>query len=73
MKSDFQVMVVTPRCLDDAALAIAGSRSGAVGILDLGPLADLRAARKAVTDLVRLGGARIGVRFEANSDLEAVS
>ncbi len=73
MRSDFQVMVLTPRCLDDAALAIAGSRSGAVGVLDLGPLSDPVAGRRAITDLLRLGGAEIGVRFEADADLEAVS
>ena len=68
MKPEFRIMVLTPRGLDDAAIAVAGSRAGAVGILDLGCLVDVETARAAVNQLVRLGSGEIGLRIESTCD-----
>ncbi len=72
MNTEFRLMVMTPRCFGDPALAIAGSRAGALGILDLGALGDPETATKALADLVRLGGPDIGVRIEVNGDTDAL-
>jgi acyl transferase domain-containing protein/NAD(P)H-dependent flavin oxidoreductase YrpB (nitropropane dioxygenase family)/NAD(P)-dependent dehydrogenase (short-subunit alcohol dehydrogenase family) len=70
MGHELRTMVITLRCLHDAALAIAGSRAGAIGVLDVGCDMTAERARRALVDLVRLGGPEIGVRLEpgANDD-----
>ncbi|MCU0233239.1 MAG: nitronate monooxygenase, partial [Thermoanaerobaculales bacterium] len=73
MAGRLRVMVSTPRGQNDPALAIAGSRAGAVGILDLGALADLDGARHALTELLRLGRTAVGLRVEANGDASAIA
>ena len=72
MNDVLQAMVLTPRGLDDPALAIAGSRAGAVGVLDVGPLLDLRKSSEALNQLIRLGGDRVGVRVEDSAQPSSV-
>ena len=59
---------LTPRGLHDAALAIAGSRAGAIGILDLGSDTTAERARHAFADLLRLGRGELGLRLEFGVD-----
>ncbi len=71
MDHDLRTIVMTPRCLHDAALAIAGSRAGAIGVLDVGGDASAQRARGALSDLLTLGGASVGLRLEAGVDERA--
>lgn len=59
----FQVIVLTPPALTDSSLAIAASRAGATGILDLEYLRDERTAQEAVTRLAAYGRGHIGVKL----------
>jgi acyl transferase domain-containing protein/NAD(P)H-dependent flavin oxidoreductase YrpB (nitropropane dioxygenase family)/short-subunit dehydrogenase len=68
MSQELRTMVITPRCVHDAALAIAGSRAGAIGVLDVGSDITTARAHHALADLVRLGGAQIGLRLEIGAE-----
>lgn len=62
-----KAMILTPRCLNDPSLAIAGSRAGAMGVLDVGPLYDPDNSREALRQLIHLGGTRVGLRIEVSA------
>jgi len=62
----FQIIVVTPPDLVDASLAIAASRAGEIGVLDLEFAQSAEAAREAVDRLVRYGRGRIGVKLSGH-------
>src|SRR5262245_16753141 len=73
MNNKLRTMVSTPRSFHDAALAIASSRAGAIGVLDLGSDIASAHARNAIADLVRLGGSEIGLRLEIGADAGVVA
>jgi len=60
----FQLIALTPVRLDNPAIAIAASRGGGIGILDLGRWVDSAATREAVRTLGRFGK-NCGVRLDA--------
>ncbi|WP_040668799.1 nitronate monooxygenase, partial [Nitrolancea hollandica] len=64
---ELDYMVLTPAGIPDASLAIAGSRAGAVGLLNLEFVSDPVAARAAVSDLTTFGQGRIGVILDAEA------
>jgi len=57
------MIVLSPPGLVDASLAIAASRAGEIGILDLEYAQDKEAAGEAVRRLAQYGGNRIGVKL----------
>ena len=59
----FSLIALTPAGLDDPAIAIAASRAGELGVLDLGCSRDVRSARAAIEQLTRFGTGRLGVRL----------
>jgi acyl transferase domain-containing protein/NAD(P)H-dependent flavin oxidoreductase YrpB (nitropropane dioxygenase family)/NAD(P)-dependent dehydrogenase (short-subunit alcohol dehydrogenase family) len=61
---EFRWIALTAPGSDDASVAIAASRAGAAGVLDLEYFRDLRAARAAVEKLARLAGLDCGVKFD---------
>ena len=61
------VLVLTPPALLDPSIAIAASRAGATGVLDLEWTCDVDEAVEAVTTLVRLSRASCGVRLGADA------
>jgi acyl transferase domain-containing protein/NAD(P)H-dependent flavin oxidoreductase YrpB (nitropropane dioxygenase family)/NADP-dependent 3-hydroxy acid dehydrogenase YdfG len=69
---NFTLAALTPPDLADSAIAIAASRAGAIGLLDLtGAAAADR--RRALADLVRYGRARrLGVRADPDADLDGL-
>jgi acyl transferase domain-containing protein/NAD(P)H-dependent flavin oxidoreductase YrpB (nitropropane dioxygenase family)/NAD(P)-dependent dehydrogenase (short-subunit alcohol dehydrogenase family) len=67
--SNLRLVVLTPPGLIDPSLAIAGSRAGGLGVLDLEYGAQTPAARQAWTKLCHYGGNDIGLRL-SSQDLE---
>ncbi len=61
---EMQFAVVTPPISLDPSLAIAASRSGALGILNLELARTENAARDAVNRLAQFGGGRLGIRID---------
>ena len=59
------LIVVTPPGQGDPALAIAASRAGAPGVLDLQFLSDMERARVAVHNLVRHSRGRCGIKVDS--------
>lgn len=59
----FQMIILTPPGLIDPSLAIAGSRAGETGVLDLEYAKDEEAAREAVGKLALYGGKQIGIKL----------
>jgi hypothetical protein len=59
----FQMIVLTPPGLIDPSMAIAASRVGETGVLDLEYAQDEEAAREAVGKLARYGGNKIGIKL----------
>ncbi len=59
----FQIIVLSPPGLVDPSLAIAASRAGEIGILDLEYAQDKEAAGEALRRLAWYGGDRIGVKL----------
>ncbi|MEW6221190.1 MAG: nitronate monooxygenase, partial [Thermodesulfobacteriota bacterium] len=69
----FEVLACSlPSCAPDASLAIAGSRAGAVGILDLELCGDPGRAARELARLARFAGGPFGVRIPSAFDLHAV-
>ncbi|HEY2154038.1 MAG TPA: beta-ketoacyl synthase N-terminal-like domain-containing protein, partial [Isosphaeraceae bacterium] len=60
----FDLMVLTPSGAPDPALAIAGGRAGALGVLNLEFADDLDAAMSALADLAEHGRGRLGVLLD---------
>jgi hypothetical protein len=58
----FSLIALTPAGLDDPSMAIAASRSGKIGVLDLGHSRDEASARSALERLVRFAPRGAGVR-----------
>src|SRR5262249_38969853 len=68
------VMVQTPASLLDPSIAIAGSRSGAIGILSLDLPRDEKRTTAAITKLVRFAKGSIGVKLRSgDSQVEKIS
>lgn len=65
---DLDYMVLTPAGVPDASLAIAGSRAGAVGLLNLEFASDPDAGRAALSDLRTFGRGRTGVILDATAE-----
>ena len=63
----FEVLATTPAGLLDPSIAIAASRAGAVGVLDLEHAACVDTATAAVATLARLGRGEMGVRLAADA------
>src|SRR5947208_3177567 len=66
--SDFGFMVLTPAGTPDPALAIAGSRAGAVGVLNLELAADPSSSLGALEMLTSHGRGRRGVLLEGEAE-----
>ncbi len=64
----FGVMALTAPGLLDPSIAIAASRAGAFGILDLEYLSEQHAARAALARLVRFGRGDLGVKITGELD-----
>ncbi|HKP11359.1 MAG TPA: nitronate monooxygenase, partial [Blastocatellia bacterium] len=64
----FRLLGCTPPGLLDPAIAIATSRAGGVGILNLECARDEHAARAAVAKLARYGGSDCGIKLDANAE-----
>jgi len=71
MKTDdtkaFQLIALTPPGLPDPSLAIAASRAGELGVLDLEYVDDAQAALSAISKLSRYANGDCGVKFAANA------
>ena len=63
---DLEVIALTPEKLINPAIAIAASRAGAIGVLNLSSSPDLHASRQAIEALVRDGRGRWGVRLDSS-------
>jgi NAD(P)H-dependent flavin oxidoreductase YrpB (nitropropane dioxygenase family) len=59
----FRMIILTPPGLVDPSLAIATSRAGETGVLDLEYAQDGEAVRKAVGKLAQYGGKQIGIKL----------
>jgi acyl transferase domain-containing protein/NAD(P)H-dependent flavin oxidoreductase YrpB (nitropropane dioxygenase family)/NADP-dependent 3-hydroxy acid dehydrogenase YdfG len=66
LSSSFQIGVLTLPDPLDPAVAIAGSRAGALGLLDLTCVADAAEASRAISTLDRYGRGRLGLRLDAS-------
>ena len=64
------VLVLTPPACCDAALAIAASRAGAVGVLDLEYLDEPAVAGRELDRLQRYGSATFGVKVAAGTGVD---
>src|SRR5688572_24760534 len=64
---EFDFIVATPPGLADPALAIAASRAGALGVLDLQFVADAARALTAVEILARQAHRRCGVKLDSSA------
>lgn len=64
---EFQILVYTPVALADPAIAIAASRAGAVGILDLEYSRNLHSAWKAIGKLSRFAKGPWGVKADGRA------
>ncbi|MEA3337592.1 MAG: SDR family NAD(P)-dependent oxidoreductase [Chloroflexota bacterium] len=62
MLSDFRMLVTTPTRQLDPSLAIAASRAGGLGILDLEYITDVDAARRAMARLERYAKGPYGIK-----------
>ncbi|AMV36070.1 type I polyketide synthase [Planctomyces sp. SH-PL62] len=65
--SDFDWMVLTPGGFPDPSLAIAGSRAGAVGVLNLEFVDEMDLALTALDRLATMGRDRLGVLLDAGA------
>ncbi len=65
---DFEFIVLTPAGTPNPALAIAGSRAGALGILNLEFTGDSEASLSALTELAKHARGRFGVLLDAESE-----
>ncbi|HUD73330.1 MAG TPA: hypothetical protein VMQ62_15340, partial [Dongiaceae bacterium] len=63
-RSGFEFLCLTPGGLPDPAIAIAASRAGACGVLDLELVASLDEARAALATLARLARRPCGVKLD---------
>jgi hypothetical protein len=63
----FDYIVVTPPGFADPALAIAASRAGALGVLDLQFLDDEEIALAAVNTLARQSRNRCGIKLDSSA------
>ncbi len=63
----FDFIVVTPTGLPDPALAIAASRAGALGVLDLQFVSDTARALSAVEILARQARGRCGIKIDSRA------
>lgn len=63
----FDFIVVTPPGLADPSLAIAASRAGALGVLDLQFVGDTHRALAAVHTLARQSRGRCGIKFDSRA------
>lgn len=63
----FQLTALTPPGLLDPSIAIAASRAGGIGILDLEYVQDERAARAAIVRLARYAQNACGIRLDSQS------
>ncbi|HMM40682.1 MAG TPA: beta-ketoacyl synthase N-terminal-like domain-containing protein, partial [Thermomicrobiales bacterium] len=71
-RSAFEILVCSPPGMPDPTLPIAGSRAGAIGILNLELVADLGLAVDAIDRLVTFGRGRFGVLLDGDAaDLRA--
>jgi acyl transferase domain-containing protein/NAD(P)H-dependent flavin oxidoreductase YrpB (nitropropane dioxygenase family)/NAD(P)-dependent dehydrogenase (short-subunit alcohol dehydrogenase family) len=64
----FQVMALTPPGLDDPSIAIAASRAGGVGILDLEYATSEASALAAIEKLSRHSRGVFGIKFDGNAE-----
>ena len=64
---DFQLVVVSGAPVADASVAIAASRAGAVGVLDLTGIGNEQAASDAAGRLARFGRGSLGVKIDASA------
>src|SRR6516165_483274 len=68
MRRDFQLMAVTPPCWLDPSIAIAASRAGAAGVLDLQYSLDERRATEALVRLGQFGRDALGVKLDGSDE-----
>src|SRR5262245_2423956 len=66
--ADFDFVVLTPPGLPDPSLAIAGSRAGAIGVLNLEYTDDREASRAALGRMAALGRGRMGMLIGVSDD-----
>lgn len=59
----FRFIVLTPPCLPDPSIAIAASRAGFVGVLDLEYIRDEQSALNAIAKLARYAKKDCGIKL----------
>ncbi|HZX48069.1 MAG TPA: SDR family NAD(P)-dependent oxidoreductase [Nitrospirota bacterium] len=64
----FQIMALTPPCQTDPSIAIAASRAGGIGVLDLEYVRDGQTALNAVARLVRYAKKGCGIKLHGEND-----
>src|SRR4051794_20286833 len=64
----FQMIVLAPAGRPDAALAVAASRAGALGLLNLEFSDDLAAMRAAIRDVAEYGRGGFGILLDGEAD-----
>jgi len=65
---DFKLLGLTPLGFLDPAIAIATSRAGGIGVLNLECVRDERAAVAAIVKLALYAGSECGIKIEGNAD-----
>ena len=64
----FRILTYTPLAHDDAALAIAGSRAGGIGVFNAQAHGDTSTVLRALRDLARHGKGDLGLRLPDNHE-----
>ncbi|MFH0340929.1 MAG: SDR family NAD(P)-dependent oxidoreductase [Chromatiales bacterium] len=67
--NDFQIVALTPPGLCDASVAIAASRAGGVGVLDLQYVSDMSNADSAIKQLSQFARQSYGVKLGTNPEI----
>jgi acyl transferase domain-containing protein/NAD(P)H-dependent flavin oxidoreductase YrpB (nitropropane dioxygenase family) len=65
---NFQIFALTPPGLPDPAIAIAASRAGGIGILDLEYISDVNVALESIRKMVRYSRNNCGIKLNGLSD-----
>ena len=64
----FQVIGITPAGKPEPSLAIAASRAGGLGVLDLEYSRDLKAAHDSIAKLAKYSKSNFGIKIDGSND-----